>query len=45
VLERYDGKLPGTGVAQSTDAGSTYHFMHDELKHLALRQIFVSEGA
>jgi hypothetical protein len=45
VLSTYEGELPGSGVAQSTDEGITYHFMHDELRQLALRQIFVSEGA
>ena len=45
VVSKYGGELPGSGVAQSTDEGITYHFMHDQLKELALRQIFVSEDA
>jgi hypothetical protein len=42
VLTRYEGQLPDSGTVQSADEGTTYHFMHDDLRERALRKIFVT---
>jgi hypothetical protein len=41
ILTRHEGRLPDSGTAQSADAGTTYHFMHSELRKRALELIFV----
>mgnify|MGYP005678970791 CR=1 FL=1 len=42
VLNHYDGQLPESGVSQPSNAGTTYHFMHEDMRARALRKIFVS---
>jgi hypothetical protein len=42
VLNRYDGQLPNSGDSQPSNAGTTYHFMHEDVRAKALMKIFVS---
>jgi len=42
LLTRFDGNLPNSGTAQSTEEGTTYHFMHGAVRRRALQKIFVS---
>jgi hypothetical protein len=42
VLALYHGQLPDNGASQSSNEGTTYHFMHADIRARALRKIFVS---
>ena len=42
ILIDHNGHLPNTRKRQSTEEGTTYHFMHPTVRNKALKQIFIA---